>query len=398
MSAASGPALKLEIGPWPVFSQAEMDAVQTVLASGKVNYWTGKEGHEFEREFAAYVGAKHAVAMTNGSLTLEAALRALEIGPGDEVIVTPRSFLASVSSVAMVGATPIFADVDRSSGNLSAQEIEKVLTPKTKAIMPVHLAGYPCEMDPMLDLARSRNLHIIEDCAQSHGAMYKGKHTGTMGIIGSWSFCQDKIMSTAGEGGIVTTDNTDLWDRMWSIKDHGKKFDTVFNKNHNPGYRWLHESYGSNWRMLEIQAAVARIQLKQLESWVATRRKNAAIYDEYLSSCPVARVEKAPDHMEHAYYKYYFYVRPEALAAGWSRDRIMIEIASQGVPCFSGSCSELYNELACKRAGHVPPEPLPVAKELGEASLMLLTHPTIQEDRVRRMAEIVQRTLNLATR
>ena len=241
--------------PWPSFTTEEIDAVERVLRSNRVNYWTGSEGREFEVEFARWCGAQYAVALANGTVALDLALKALEIGPGDEVIVTPRSFMASVSSVVTAGAVPVFADVDRDSQTLTAQTCRQVLSSRTKAIMPVHLAGHPCDMDPIMELAQGHNLKVIEDCAQAHGAFYKGRAVGTIGDIGAWSFCQDKIMTTGGEGGMVTTNDRRLWSKMWSYKDHGKSYEAMFGRAHPPGFRWVHESFGTNWRMLEMQAA-----------------------------------------------------------------------------------------------------------------------------------------------
>ena len=244
--------------PWPSFSGEEADAVKNVLLSNKVNYWTGDESRKFEHEFAKWCGVSHAVALANGTLALDAALKALGIGPGDEVVVTPRTFIASISCVVNAGAKPVFADVDADSGNITAESIAKVLTSKTKAIICVHLAGWPCDMDPIMAVAERHHLKVIEDCAQAHGAVYKGRSVGSIGHIGAWSFCQDKIMTTGGEGGMVTTNDEILWRKMWAYKDHGKSYEAVYEREHPPGFRWVHESFGTNWRMLEVQAAIGR--------------------------------------------------------------------------------------------------------------------------------------------
>ncbi|MDH4064552.1 MAG: DegT/DnrJ/EryC1/StrS family aminotransferase, partial [Acidobacteriota bacterium] len=327
--------------PWPRFTQEEIDAVVQVLQSNRVNYWTGTEGVRFEREFAAWVGARHAVALGNGTVALEAAWRALGIGPGDEVIVTPRSFMASVSCIASVGATPVFADVDRDTQNLSAATIAPVLTSRTRGILPVHLAGMPCDMDPILEIARANDLAVVEDCSQAHGARYKGRSVGTLGEVGTWSFCQDKIMTTGGEGGMVTTSREDLWSRIWSFKDHGKSWRAVHDTDHAAGFRWLHESFGTNGRMLEVQAVLGRIQLDRMESWTAQRRANAERIWTAARAVPGLRVPDVPTWACHAAYKAYVFVEPDALQTGWDRDRVMTEIAARGVPCYSGSCAEI---------------------------------------------------------
>ena len=214
-------------------------------------------------EFAAWCGTAHAVALGNGTLALDAALKALSIGSGDEVVVTPRTFIASVSCVVNAGAVPVFADVEPESGNISARTIASVVTKRTKAVICVHLAGWPCDMDPIMALAKACGFKVIEDCAQAHGARYKNRSVGSLGHIGAWSFCQDKIMTTGGEGGMVTTNDRALWSRVWSLKDHGKNLEAVHERAHSPGFRWVHDSFGSNWRMLEVQAAIGRI------SWAA---------------------------------------------------------------------------------------------------------------------------------
>lgn len=369
--------LNTEFSPWPSFSEEEVSAVANVLRSNKVNYWTGTECREFEREFAAWCGTPYAIALANGTLALDLALRGLNIGPGDEVIVTPRTFIASVSCVVNAGATPVFADVDAESGNLSADTIRAVLSPRTKAVICVHLAGWPCDMDPIMELAEQFNFKVIEDCAQAHGARYKGRSVGSIGHIGAWSFCQDKIMTTAGEGGMVTVNDETLWRAMWAYKDHGKSYAAVYERQHPPGFRWVHESFGTNWRMLEVQATIGRIQLQRLMGWSARRAENAAIIFSACKAYDILRLPTVPDECLHAWYKCYVYLVPGHLKQGWNRDKIIAEINAQGVPCYQGSCSEVYNERAFNGTGWRPVTPLAVAKELGETSLMFLVHPTL---------------------
>ena len=383
---------------WPHYDEDEISAVLRVLQSGKVNYWTGQEGRLFEKEFASFAGTKHAVAMANGTVTLECLLRSLNLKSGDEVIVTPRSFIASASSVVMQGGKPVFADVDHTSGNLSAQTIEPRISSRTKAIIVVHLAGWPAEMDPIMDLAISHDLFVIEDCAQAHGAKYRGKSVGSLGHAGSWSFCQDKIISTVGEGGMITTNDSVLWSKCWSLKDHGKSFDAVYNKVHPVGFRWLHESIGTNWRLPEVQSAVGRIQLTKLADWTQKRTNHARILSDTLIDLSLVRTEVPPAHMSHAYYKYYCYLNQVALRDGWNRERILETISSYGVPAFSGSCSEIYNEVAFKSLGIRSEESCKVAHELGETSMMFLVHPTLTSSKMTRCAEIIRSVLKEATR
>lgn len=380
--------------PWPSFTQKEADAVSRVLLSNKVNYWTGQECREFEKEFAQFAETQYAVALANGTVALDVALKALGIGAGDDVIVTSRTFLASASSIVTAGANPIFADVELDSQNISAETIEAVLTPNTKAIICVHLAGWMCDMDPIMQLASDKGLYVIEDCAQAHGAKYKGKSAGSIGHIAAWSFCQDKIMTTGGEGGMVTTNDETLWKKMWSYKDHGKNFDSIYNKQHPPGFRWLHDSFGTNWRMMEMQAVIGRIQLKMMPEWTAKRMANMEkIYAAFADS-PYFSVHRPSDEYVHAAYKCYVQVNTDRLPEGWSRDRIMAEMNALGVPCFSGSCSEVYLEHAFDGTAWRPTQRLQNAQKLGETSLMFLVHPTLTENNIQTTESAIQQIIS----
>ena len=388
--------LNTQFSPWPSFTQEEADAVSQVLLSNKVNYWTGTECREFEKEFAAWAGTDYAVALANGTLALDVALQAMGIGEGDEVIVTPRSFIASVSTVVNAGAIPVFADVDNNTGNISATTIAPKITDKTKAIICVHLAGWPCDMDEIMALAKQHNLWVIEDCAQAHGAKYKGKPVGSIGHVGAWSFCQDKIMTTGGEGGMVTTNDKALWQKMWEYKDHGKNYDSIYHKQHPPGFRWLHDSFGTNWRMMEMQAVIGRIQLKKMAEWTKIRTQNAKILRDALTQFAgeqqFLRIPDIEFHQVmgsdsvHAYYKYYVYVRPENLPENINRDSILNALNEKKIPCFSGSCSEIYLEKAFDNHPSRPNARLTVAKELGETSLMFLIHPTLTTNEMQTIA------------
>ncbi|MCR9564162.1 DegT/DnrJ/EryC1/StrS aminotransferase family protein [Vibrio diabolicus] len=385
--------LNTPFSPWPSFTQEEADAVSRVLLSNKVNYWTGSECREFEKEFAAWVGCDHAVALSNGTLALDVALKALAIGEGDEVITTPRTFLASASSIVTAGANPVFADVDLNSQAITAESIEAVLTSKTKAVIVVHLAGMPAEMDAIMALSEKHGFYVIEDCAQAHGAKYKGRSVGTIGHIGAWSFCQDKIMTTGGEGGMVTTNDKDLWSKMWSYKDHGKNYDAIYNRQHPPGFRWLHDSFGTNWRMTELQAVVGRIQLTRMSEWTAKRQANAAQLDEAVADLNIVRRVHVPEHLQHAEYKHYLFVEPEHLAEGWTRDRIVETIVERGVPAYQGSCSEVYLEKAFDNTPWRPEKRLPNAVQLGETSLMFLVHPTLTPEEVAKTSCVIREVL-----
>ena len=394
--------------PWPSFSDEEADAVRRTLLSNKVNYWTGTECREFEKEFAAFAGIKHAIALANGTVALDLALKVLGVGSGDEVIVTPRTFLASASCVVTAGATPVFADVDRDSQNITAETIAAVLTPQTKAIICVHLAGWPCDMDPIMALAAEHGLYVIEDCAQAHGARYKGRPVGGIGHMGAWSFCQDKIMTTGGEGGMLTLNDSEWWSRAWSYKDHGKSWSAVYEKAHPPGFRWVHESFGTNWRMIEMQAVIGRIQLRRMAEWTKRRGDNA---QRILDACREFSAIRVPEFRcgtcsgscpvgagcVHAQYKTYVFVRPERLKEGWTRDRIIEEINRAGVPCFQGSCSEVYLEKAFDGTGWRPETRLPVAQELGETALMFLVHPTLTDAEIDKTCAVIRQVMGSAS-
>lgn len=382
--------LNSTFSPWPSFTNEEIDAVAQTLASNRVNYWTGDRGREFERRFAEWTGTKHAVALANGTLALDVALKALGIGQGDEVVTTPRTFVASAFSIVTAGAIPVFADVDRTTQNITAETIAAVLTPRTKAIICVHLGGLPCDMDPIMALARERGLKVIEDCAQAHGAQYKGRSVGSIGHVGAWSFCQDKIMTTGGEGGMVTTDDQALWDFMWSFKDHGKSWEGVYERAHPPGPRLVHDRFGTNWRMLEIQAVLGLIQLEKISEWTRRRRQIAEGYQNTCRRHRIFRLPEAPEGASHAWYRFYAFVRPAHLAPGWTRDRILEEIGARGVPCLHGSAPEVYLERAFEGTGWRPLDRLPAARELGETSLCFLTHPTLTDDEVSKTLDAIE--------
>lgn len=387
----------MSLPSWPHFSSDEIEAAAAVLRSGRVNYWTGDEGRRFEREYASYVGVEHAVALMNGTVALEAALYALGLGAGDEVIVPCRTFIATASAVVMRGGIPIMADVDRDSQNLTVATVERLITPRTRAIIAVHLAGWPCDMDPIMDLAAQHGLYVIEDCAQAHGATYKGRQVGALGHVAAFSFCQDKIISAGGEGGMLTTNDRTVWERVWSFKDHGKEWDAACRREHPTGYRWLHDSFGTNWRLTEMQAAIGRIQLRRLASWVRQRQENARLLEEGFLRIPSLRVVRPQNGIGHAYYKYYVFIRPEHLAPGWTRDRIVLAIQAEGIPCISGACPELYLEKAFQNLAQHSTARLSVARELGETSLMFLVHPTLQAEHMQQMRIVVEKVMRDAT-
>lgn len=386
--------LNTPFSPWPSFSQQEIDAVSAVLQSNKVNYWTGTEGRLFEQEFAKFSDCQYAVAVANGTLALDLAFASLDLPKGGEVIVTSRTFIASASSIVTAGLTPVFADVNPDSQNIDADTIRSVLTDKTVAIVCVHLAGWPCDMEPIMALAAQHDLFVIEDCAQAHGAKYQGQSVGSIGHIGAWSFCQDKIMTTGGEGGMLTTNDETIWRKAWAFKDHGKSYEAVYEREHGNSYRWLHESFGTNWRLTEMQSAIGRYQLTQMMDWQQQRQANALKIFEACQAYDFIHVPQIPNNIQHAFYKCYVFVELDKLPSGKTRDDIIADITAQGVPCYSGSCSEVYKEKAFENTDFLPKKLLTHAQQLGETSLMFLVHPTLTSDEINKTVDVIKQVFN----
>jgi dTDP-4-amino-4,6-dideoxygalactose transaminase len=391
------PVRESPLPPWPYYAEDEVDAVSEVMRSGKVNAWTGDDVEEFECQFAEKIGLRYGIAVANGTVALELALRALGIGEGDEVVVTSRTFVASASSIVAVGAVPIFADVDPESQNITAKTISAVLSEKTRAVILVHLAGWPCDMGSIVELAKERDLRLIEDCAQAHGAQYHGRSVGSFGDIAAFSFCQDKIISTGGEGGMLVTDDDALRSYARSYKDHGKNWDAIAQDTGGVGFRWVHDDFGTNWRLSGIQAAIGLRQLEKLDRWVELRNSNAATLNAGLDGIDLLRLTLPPEHIYHAYYKYYVFIRPEKLKSGWSRDRLLEAIRAEGIPCAPGSCSEVYLEQAFNGSPSRPVERLPVARQLGETSIMLPLHPTLDASDIDDMVTAICKVAEAAT-
>lgn len=387
---------EMKINSWPNFEFDEINKTVEILNSGKVNYWTGEEGKIFEREFADKIGTKYAIALANGSLALSSAYLSIGLSPGDEIITSPRTFIATASSAILLGAKPIFADVDPNSGAITAETIQPLITNKTKAISVVHLGGWPADMESICKLAQNFGLKVIEDCAQAHGAQLKGVSVGSFGNVSAWSFCQEKILSTGGEGGMITTSDKEICDRIWSFKDHGKNYLKIVDNNKSNSFKFVHDNLGSNFRMTEIQSAIGRIQLSKLETWHAKRKENGQFLQNALSKETALRVPIPNGDIEHAWYKFYAYLKPESLSSDWDRDRIIIEIKKLGYPAFSGSCSEIYLEKCIKEKGFSPSQRLPIAKKLGETSLMFLVHPTITNSQLESYKDAISKIISKA--
>ena len=393
----------MKISNWPIYEEDEIKLTSNILRSGKVNYWTGKEGSYFEKEFAAWCGTKYAIAVSNGSVALYAIYKSIGLKPGNEIITTPRTFIATSSSALMLGAIPIFSDVDENSGCITAEKIEPLITERTKAISIVHLAGWPADIVPIKNLAKRFNLFLIEDCSQAHGASIeingKSQSVGSFGDASAWSFCQDKIISTAGEGGMVTTNNKELFELIWSLKDHGKNINSVFNTSHQSGFRWLSENIGTNFRLTELQSAIGRIQLSKLSRWNELRTRNANILINKLMKLDSIRTPSPIEGFKHAWYKFYCFLEPNNIKPEWNRDKIISEIQGQGFPAFHGGCSEIYLEKCFEQFNDkISYERLPIAKRLGETSLMFLIHPSITIDQMNHYANSIYNVISKASK
>lgn len=271
----------------PCIGENEQRAVERVLASGILAQ--GPRVAEFERAFADYIGVKHAVATSNGTTALHVALVAHGIGAGDEVITTPFTFIASINAILYAGATPRLVDVD-DSFNLDASQIEQAITPRTKAILPIHLFGQPCDLRAVMDIARQNNLVVIEDACQSHGAMFEGKRAGSFGT-GCFSFYATKNMTT-GEGGMITTNDDAVAARARLLINHGMRV------------RYHHETIGYNFRLTDIAAAIGIEQLKQLDTFNARRAENAAYYSEHLRNIRGLQLPRVFQQRTHVYHQY----------------------------------------------------------------------------------------------
>ena len=377
---------------WPFFEEDEITAVQKVLLSGKVNYWTGNIGRLFEKNFSDFSSCKYSVAVANGSLALTAAYMSLGLSFGDEIITTSRTFIATSSTALLLGIKPVFADLDYLSGNINAKTIEPLITKKTKAIAVVHIAGWPADMYNILKLARKYNLKILEDCSQAHGAKIDGRSVGSFGDVATWSFCQDKIISTGGEGGIITTNNEDIFDFLFSIKDHGKSLKSIEKYKNKEGFKWVHDRLGNNFRLTEIQSQIGLIQLSKLENWVDLRNRNANILIQTLFDINTIRVPVPEDNIKHAYYKFYFFLAQNKSVTE-IKDKIIKDIKDKGFPAFHGGCSEIYLEKVFRDLNLGPKKRLPIAKELGETGIMLLVHPSINEVTMYNYASVVRKSI-----
>jgi dTDP-4-amino-4,6-dideoxygalactose transaminase len=391
---------------YPYYDKASIEKVKKILFSGDVNYWTGKENIQFENEFSNYIGNKYSIAVSNGSVALEIALRSLNLKSNDEILVTPRSFIVSASCVLNVGLKPVFADVD-DNGNLSIDGILKAFNKNIKVIILVHLNGLSCDLDPILAFAKKNKIYLIEDCSQAHGSTYKGRKVGSFGHISTWSFCQDKIISTGGEGGMISTNNKKLWSKLWSLKDHGKSYKSVFYKKHKTGFKWLHDDFGSNYRMTEMQAAIGRHQLKSLDIQIKKRNLIASLYlnklKDYYEKYDILKKpnftcetdifrygKKSNKFSRHAFYRLNLFINKNKI----NQLKLIEQLNKKKINCGVGSCPEIYREKIFKKLNFYPKKRLLNAKLLGETSIMFPINPYRSLSEIESDIIIIKKILN----
>jgi dTDP-4-amino-4,6-dideoxygalactose transaminase len=392
----SSPVPDPKLAPWPFYGDDEIAAVTAVLRAGRGNYWAGDEGRAFEREYAAACGVKHGLAVGNGTLALELALYGLDVGFDDEIIVPARTFVATASAVVRWGARPVVVDVDPVSQNMTVVTARAALTPRTRAIIVVHLAGWPVDMEPIMEFAAAHKLAVIEDCAQAHGATDRGRPVGGIGHFGCFSFCQDKIISTGGEGGMVVTNDERAYQRMWSYRDHGKDFTRATAPGPTTGFQFLVDRFGTNWRLTEMQSAMGRLQLAKLPTWVARRRQIAAQVSEALGNLKGVTVPEPPAHAFHSFYKFVFQIDPAVLKAGWTRDRVIAELEARGVPARVGACPDISREAAFAHDGVPSMIPHPGAASIADRTIMLPVHPTLTDGNAAFLATTTQDVVRAA--
>lgn len=375
---------------WPRFEQDEIDAATQVLRSCRVNGLVhGDFTTALADQFADFCGANYGFCVANGTLALEVAMRSLGIGPGDEVIVPARSFFASASAILAVGATPVFADVLPHSQNIDPESVERLIGEKTKAILCVHLAGWPCDMCSIEAIANHHGLFVIEDCAQAHGAAIDGRLVGSFGHAAAFSFCTDKIMSTAGEGGLVLFREKAHYEIGRSYKDHGKNFSKMADGGGAPGeFRFIHDQHGSNFRLTEFQAAIGLRQLAKLPNWLNNRKRNASIMMARLYGHPLVSLPTVGNKNTHAWYKFYIrLLAPPGEQVEAFRSRVLGRLHAFGIPAATGSCPDMSQEDAFKGTPIRRDGDLPAAHELGKCTLMFPVDHTLSQDDMHRMAE-----------
>ena len=389
---------KIKFSTWPSYSKTEAGLVRDVIQSNKVNYWSSETCKIFENNFSKYHGVKYATAVMNGSVALEIALKALDLKKNDEVIVTSKSFVISASAVLNIGAKPVFSDIEYESGNIDPNFVKKLINKKTKVIIVVHLSGWPCDMDKIIRLSKKFNIKIIEDCSQAHGAKINNKFVGSFGDLSIWSFCNDKIMTTGGEGGMITTNNKNYYKKVNSYKDHGKNFSKIKNNKNKIGFQYVHDDFGSNYRMTAMQSAIGIYQLKQLKSWVSKRFNHYKYFLNSLKNINGLIIPKLPKNIIHASYRMYVYLDYSKIKKKISVREVIKMIRSYGVPCSTGACSEIYREIIFKKYFKKPIKRLKNAKLSDETSIAFFINPFSKVAEVDLMVNSIKKVLNKITK
>ena len=334
--------------------------------------YLGENVRSFEHEIARYCGTQRAVGLASGTDALQIALRALDIGPGDEVITVSFTFVATSEAIALVGATPVFADIFPYSYNLDYNELEKKITPKTKAIIPVHLYGQPADMDPIIEIARKYNLYIIEDCAQAIGATYKGKRVGSFGDIGCFSFFPSKNLGAFGDGGIVTTNSNMLADRIIALRNHGGKI------------RYYHDEIGLNSRLDEIQAAILRVKLPHLDDWNKRRRQIALNYNKLLENVEEVKVPYEIEDTSCVYHQYTIQIPNRDTVHEALKEKGIMTMIYYPVPLH---LQEVYKYLGIQKGS------LPHTEKVSQKVLSLPIFPEITNVQQKEVAEALKSVL-----
>ena len=398
---------------WPFFAQDEIDAAIAPLRLGKVNYWTGKRGMEFEAKWAEWIGAKMAISCTNGTAALQIAISSLGIGPGDEMIVPSYSFIASSFAIVQAGAIPVFADVT-DDHTIDPKSIEVHIGPRTKGIVVVHLYGVVADMGPILDIARKHRLKVVEDCAQCVGGEYKGIKVGLVGDAGCFSFCQSKHFTTGGEGGMVVTNDEELGWECRSFRDHGYDVKSRLNLLAlEEKLNYIHNRVGFNFRMTEIQSVIGINELKRLDSWNLARRfKFARMYDEAFAG--LFGIKKLPFNSKdrkNAYWWYPIILDIDRLDV--TAERFVKALGAENVPCYGIQWPEAYEEQAYRKLNgfgtakfpflskeYTDPDsvrygeaPCPNAKRLRDVTFSVFLHPTWETEHIERVIAGVKKVL-----
>jgi len=379
---------------WPNFSKSLLLKINKILSNGVINYTTGNLGITFEKKFSEFIGNKYSIVTCNGTVALEVAIKSLDLPRNSEIIVPARSFFASASCIVNTGNIPVFADVDLATQNILSTDIERKINKKTKAIICVHLAGLPCDMEKIVKLAKQHKLKIIEDCSQAHGAMIDNSNVGTFGDVATWSFCNDKIISTLGEGGMISTNYKKIYKFCKTYINHG----TNINKKKSNKFIYNKNSFGTNLRITEIQSIAGLDQLKNLKK-VQKIRENISknffkIIIKYKKFFNTFYTSK---NVKSAWYRFYFFVKPNVKNFKKLRFKIIKDLNRMNVKCSTGSCPEIYLETAFKTLKNFKFKRLKNCKLLGETSIALEINHTLnrneQKKDLTKLASVLKKNL-----